>query len=67
VLLHVNTVHVTKMQQILVLLVNNVECGNVVNCALSDNCDGVTQKESSAHVLLFSYHLIDFRTISIRQ
>jgi hypothetical protein len=54
------------MQKIIVLLVNNVECGSVVNCILSDNCNGVKQKEFGSHDLLFSYQLSDFRT-SIRQ
>jgi len=38
--------------------VNNVECGSVVNCTLSDNCDGVKQKEFGSHDPFFSYHLI---------
>jgi hypothetical protein len=58
VLLNVNTVQLTKVREMIVLLVNNVECGRVVNCTLSGICNGVTQKESGSHELLFSYHFI---------
>lgn len=57
-LLHVDTVQLTKVREMIVFLANNVECGSVVNCTLSGICNGVTQKESGAHELLFSYHFI---------
>lgn len=45
-LVHVNIVQLTKVREMTVLLVNNIECGNVVTCTLSGICNDVTQKES---------------------
>jgi hypothetical protein len=55
VLLHVNTAQLTKVREMVILLVNNVECGSVVNCTLSGICNDVTHKESD---LMNFYFLI---------
>jgi hypothetical protein len=58
VLLHVNTVQLTELWEMIALLVNSVKCGSVAYCTLSGICNDVTQKQSGFHELLFSYHSI---------